>query len=117
MKDPAVMATVAVQVGRKLEQHAVAAVDVLAGIMNNVKSKDGDRIKAADRILVHLAARGEGNGKEPHEMTLADIEARRAALEAERDALNHMAAERSRPVMELEASTIDETADDMGILG
>ena len=100
---PVVDAEIRQRSAAKLQNEAVPiAIDVLIEIMLDKKQPGNTRVNAADKALKHANAGGEGaEGKEPHEMT-ADELAKAIAH------LNQLKADRARPIVELEASTIDQ---------
>lgn len=91
----------------RLHNEAVpAAIDVLIEIMLDKKQPGNTRVNAADKALKYANAGVEGaEGKEPHEMTADEL-----ARAIER--LNQIKADRARPIVELDASTI---VDDAGL--
>lgn len=100
---PAIDAEIRQRSAAKLQNEAVPiAIDVLIEIMLDKKQPGSTRVNAADKALKHANAGVEGaEGKEPHEMTADEL-----ARAIER--LNQVKADRARPIVELEASTIDQ---------
>lgn len=87
----------------RLQNEAVPiAIDVLIEIMLDRKQPGNTRVNAADKTMKYANVAGEaGEGKEPHEMTADEL-----ARAIER--LNQIKADRARPIVELEASSIDQ---------
>lgn len=80
------------------------ALDTIETIMLNPKATDSNKLTAAGLVMKHTSSADGGQEKEPHEMTLDEIQARLAALRRE-------ASDRAKPVLEQEAnepSSIDD---------
>lgn len=88
------------------------ALDTIETILRNPKASDSNKLTATSQVLKHTAgAAGEGEGaKEPHEMSAEELQHRI-------DALRREAAERARPIIDAEPSTIDEDAPSDGVFG
>lgn len=83
------------------------ALDTISGILNNAKATDSNKLTAAGLVMKYsVGAMGEGEAKEPHEMSADELQAQIARLRNE-------AAERARPVLDAEPnepSSIDDAA-------
>ncbi|AKR54340.1 hypothetical protein XM25_00675 [Devosia sp. H5989] len=88
------------------------ALDTIEGILANAKATDSNKLTAAGLVLKYsVGAAGEGGAeKEPHEMTADELQQQIAKLRRE-------AAERAKPVIDGEASSIDEDAPESGVFG
>jgi hypothetical protein len=79
------------------------ALDTISTILSNAKATDSNKLTAAGLVMKYsVGASGEGEAKEPHEMSAEELQAQIARLRNE-------AAERARPVLDVEASTIGES--------
>lgn len=73
------------------------ALDLLEAVLMSPKETTRNRLTAAQIVVKHsLGAAGEGEGKEPHEMTTAELQARI-------DTLRQAMADKARPVIEGQA--------------
>jgi hypothetical protein len=107
---PAVQESIkAKQLARLNNELLPLALDTIEGILRNPKASDSNKLTATSQVLKHTAgAAGEGGAdKEPHEMSADELQHRI-------DALRREAADRARPVIEAEASTIDDQSDVFG---
>lgn len=81
------------------------ALDTISGILNNGKATDSNKLTAAGLVMKYsVGAMGEGEAKEPHEMSADELQAQIARLRNE-------AAERAKPVLDIEPnepSSIDD---------
>ena len=78
------------------------ALDTLEGILRSPKSTDNNKNTAAGLVMKYSVGQGEGSeAKEPHEMTAEEIQQQIERLRA-------AAADRARPVIEPEPSSIDD---------
>jgi phage terminase small subunit len=100
---PAIQAEIARQQQEILFREALpAAVKCLIDIATDVKAAAGARVQASKVILDRTLGASEAmGGKEAHEMTAEEIA---KAIEQ----LQRVAADRAKPVIELEVSSIDE---------
>lgn len=100
---PGVDAEIRQRSAARLQNEAVPiAIDVLIEIMLDKKQPGNTRVNAADKTMKYANVAGEaGEGKEPHEMTADELA---KAI----DRLNQIKADRARPIVELDASTIDQ---------
>lgn len=74
------------------------ALDLLEAVLIDPKEATRNRLTAAQIVVKHsLGAAGEGEGKEPHEMTPAELQARI-------DTLRRAMADKARPVIEGQAT-------------
>ena len=79
------------------------ALDTIETIMRNDKATDSNKLTAAGLVMKYSVGQGEGSEtKEPHEMTADEIQQQIERLRA-------AAADRARPVIEAEPSSIDDT--------
>jgi len=82
------------------------ALDTLETILTNPKATDSNKNTAAGLVMKYsVGSTGEGEAKEPHEMTAEELQAQIARLRTE-------AAERAKPVLVIEPnepSSIDDT--------
>lgn len=85
------------------------ALDTIEGILRNPKATDSNKATVAGLVMKYsVGTAGEGGQeKEPHEMTADELQQQIARLRRE-------AAERARPVIDVEASSIDEES---GVFG
>lgn len=83
------------------------ALDTISGILENAKATDSNKLTAAGLVMKYsVGAAGEGEAKEPHEMSAEELQAQIARLRTE-------AAERARPVLDVEPNeplSIDDQA-------
>lgn len=88
------------------------ALDTIEGILKNPKATDSNKNTAAGLVLKYTVGSGAEGGqeKEPHEMTADELQQQIARLRRE-------AAERAKPVIDAEASSIDENSQDPGVFG
>jgi phage terminase small subunit len=109
LQRPAVLAEIARQQQEKLFSEVLpAAVQCLADIIRNDRAPAGARVQAAKVVMDRTLGMDDAkNGKEPHEMTGEELANAIAQLE-------QIAADRAKPVQQLEASTIDESEDVFG---
>lgn len=78
------------------------ALDTIETIMRNDKATDSNKLTAAGLVMKYSVGQGEGSeAKEPHEMTADEIQQQIERLRA-------AAADRARPVIEAEPSSIDD---------
>jgi len=107
---PAVQAEIARQQQEILFREALpAAVNCLIEIATDAKAAAGARVQASKVILDRTLGASEAmGGKEAHEMTAEEIA---KAIEQ----LQRVAADRAKPVIDLDASTIDDEGPNEGI--
>lgn len=100
------------QATRLINEALPLAIQALVDILTSSKATERGKLTAIALTLKHtLGASVEASeGKEPHEMSAAELQRRIEALRRE-------AADRSRPVIEGDASTIVEASQDPGVFG
>lgn len=102
--DPAIMAHVARLRRSMLANASIEAVDVLVEGMRDVKAPRQARNNAAATVLKYATADvATGDAKDPHEMTPDELATALARAKAQAAALASVAADRAKPVVELEA--------------
>ena len=78
------------------------ALDTVEKILRNEKATDSNKLNAAGLVMKYsVGTAGEGEAKEPHEMTADELAERIQRLRTEQ-------AERAKPVIDIEPSPIDE---------
>ncbi|MGF7008124.1 hypothetical protein [Aminobacter sp. BE322] len=104
LQRPAVQAEIArVQLERLFNEALPAAVSTIVSILNNDKAPAGARVQASKVVFDRTLGRDEAfKGKDPHEMTPDELA---KAI----DELKRLAADKAKPVLELEASAIDDS--------
>jgi len=114
-----VLARPAIQESIKRQQQArlnnellPLALDTIEGILKNPKATDSNKNTAAGLVLKYTVGSGADGGqeKEPHEMTADELQQQLTRLRNE-------AAERAKPVIDAEPSSIDEDGQDSGVFG
>lgn len=85
------------------------ALDTIETILTNPKATDSNKNTAAGLVMKYsVGSAGEGEAKEPHEMSADELQAQIARLRAE-------AAERAKPVIDVEPMTLDKTEGHSGV--
>lgn len=87
------------------------ALDTLETILTNPKATDSNKTTAAGLVMKYsVGAAGEGEAKEPHEMTVDELQAQIARLRNE-------AAERAKPVLDIEPNEPSSIDDEDSVFG
>lgn len=102
MQDLTIMTSVRDQITAGLDKAATKAPEILLGIMESPKAKDSDKLMAAKIALQERRANAEGDGaeKQAFEMTAYELQEAINQGNLELAALQHLKAERSRPIIE-----------------
>jgi len=87
------------------------ALDTIEGILSNAKATDSNKLTAAGLVMKYsVGAMGEGEAKEPHEMSADELQAQIARLRNE-------AAERAKPVLDIELNEPSSIDDEDSVFG
>lgn len=105
LNDETVMARAREHIRSRTLARAENMPDTLGDIAEDAKQPAGARVSAADKLLSHARAflADGATAKDPSEMSAAEIAQRLSALRLETAALANVAADRARPVVEIEA--------------
>lgn len=91
------------------EEGAMIGVTVLAKIAQDEKAPAGARVSAANNLVKHSGiSADEATAKDLSEMTGEELAREIARATARQAVLQHVAAERARPVIEAEANEVEE---------
>jgi phage terminase small subunit len=111
MKKPAIQEATFAEVQRFLrDQGAAIGVYTLAELAVDTAIPAGVRRAAASDLakLSGVGVSDAAQGKEPHEMTAAELRDHASKLERQRDAMLRMLADQARPVIEVEQGQDDD---------
>lgn len=99
------------QIARLNNELLPLALDTISTILENEKATDSNKLTAAGLVMKYSVGQdGAGETREPHEMSADELAQRIQALRRE-------AAERAKPVIDVEASSIDEDEPETGVFG